>query len=229
MHDLASIRDSWDAAARQDAMWNIITDPRYANGGWDREEFFAHGDREITDAMNKLDWLGVRPGFERALDFGCGIGRLSVALVHHFVRVDGVDISAEMIDRAMTIWSPKSWGANPGTTRRNHYHHNTQPDLKLFEDGTFDFVYSMIVLQHMPPEFQQGYVREFFRVLKPGGVAMFQIPEGPTTGHPGHHLSMYGVSRETVESWITEVADLVDVENLGCEADWTSLRYTATR
>jgi len=214
--DLASIRDSWDNAARQDAMWNIVTDPRYVNGGWDAEEFFAHGRRGIEGAIDRLACLDLPWTGDRALDFGCGIGRLTSALRTYFIRVDGVDISEEMVNRAHPV-------------EGCFYSLNTTPDLDQFSAETFDLVYSMIVLQHMPPEFQQGYVREFFRVLKPGGVAMFQIPEGPTTGHPGHHLSMYGVPRETVEAWITEVADLVDVENLGCEADWTSLRYTATR
>jgi len=221
MHDLASIRDSWDAAARQDAMWNIITDPRYANGGWDDQEFFNHGQREIKEAMERLGGLGLREYHEpRALDFGCGIGRLTVALAFYHDEVDGVDISAEMIARK-----------REAIGRKCRYHHNTTDDLALFEDDTFDLVYSMIVLQHMPPELQQGYVREFFRVLKlEQGIAMFQVPEGPTTGHPGHHLSMYGVDRDTVEGWITDAGGhLVAVENLGQEADWTSYRYTATR
>jgi SAM-dependent methyltransferase len=55
---------------------------------------------------------------------------------------------------------------------------NERSDLSLFEDGHFDFIYSNIVLQHIPRELQAGFVREFARVLAPGGVLVFQTPAG---------------------------------------------------
>ncbi len=47
------------------------------------------------------------------------------------------------------------------------------------DDASFDFVYSNISLQHSPPEASYKYIAEFFRILRPGGVALFQIPSGP--------------------------------------------------
>ena len=35
---------------------------------------------------------------------------------------------------------------------------------------------SFIVLQHMEPRYAKAYVAEFLRVLRPGGVALFQLP-----------------------------------------------------
>jgi 2-polyprenyl-3-methyl-5-hydroxy-6-metoxy-1,4-benzoquinol methylase len=157
----------------------------------------------------------------RALDFGCGIGRVTKALTRHFKHVDGVDISGEMISMAQ-VYTCLGFGSP-------RYYRNPRPDLSLFKADTFDFVYSMIVLQHMPKEMQKGYVTEFFRVLKPGGVAMFHTPEGPDSGHPGWHLSMFGVTRDTVEQWIGEAGGtLIDVEDLGQDSGWRNLRYTAT-
>jgi SAM-dependent methyltransferase len=217
MTDLALIEESWDQAALADSMFNIITDPAKANGGWNAEAFFEHGSKEIAGALGHLEHLGRRTGGERALDFGCGIGRLTQALSERYRRVDGVDISMEMIRQA------RSYGS-----RRCHFHHNPTADLSLFEAGTFDLVYSMIVLQHMPQDFQRGYVSEFFRVLKPDGVAMFEIPDGPDSGHPGWALSMFGVARATVEDWIMDAGGvLADVEDLGVDAGWRNLRYTA--
>jgi ubiquinone/menaquinone biosynthesis C-methylase UbiE len=43
-------------------------------------------------------------------------------------------------------------------------------------DATYDFVFSKIVLQHLPVDLQKVYVREFVRVLKPRGIAAFQTP-----------------------------------------------------
>jgi len=51
------------------------------------------------------------------------------------------------------------------------------PDLRRFRDATFDLVFSYLVLQHLPgTALIESYVREFIRLLTPGGVAVFQLP-----------------------------------------------------
>ena len=132
--------------------------------------------------------------------------------------VYGVDISPEMIDRA------EEYGRDKPCT----FHVNETNDLALFDDDSFDLVYTMIVLQHMPRRYQREYVHEFFRVLRPGGVAMFEMPDGPDYRHPNEWLSMYGVPRATVEEWIAEDGGrLVDVELIPEPSLWECLRYTA--
>src|SRR3954463_16465326 len=101
MTDLKVIQAGWDHAAAEDAMFNILTVPGYQNGGWDTTAFFAHGAGEIDVAMGRLKGLGVGEQHGRALDFGCGIGRLTQALAFYYGRVDGVDISREMIGIAL--------------------------------------------------------------------------------------------------------------------------------
>jgi SAM-dependent methyltransferase len=103
------------------------------------------------------------------LDFGCGVGRLTLALAAHFDDVHGVDISAAMIERARAM---ADGVGNPPT-----YHHNRHPDLRDLDDDTFALVVTFIVLQHMPARDAMAYVREFVRILRPGGIAVFQMPE----------------------------------------------------
>jgi hypothetical protein len=55
------------------------------------------------------------------------------------------------------------------------YVHNPRQDLRLFADGSFDFVFSTLVLQHMRPDYALGYIAEFIRILSPEGVAMFSL------------------------------------------------------
>jgi hypothetical protein len=59
---------------------------------------------------------------------------------------------------------------------RCQYYLNSREDLRLFDNDSFDFIMSMRVLQHMQPEYSERYVREFIRVLAPGGVLVFQLP-----------------------------------------------------
>jgi SAM-dependent methyltransferase len=186
---LAELREGWDTAAREDAMFHILTDPDRSDGRWTVEEFFAHGQAEIDEAMSCI--FPVLEASRRALDFGCGVGRLSQALAHHFDRVDGCDASPEMIDRAKAL------------NREARIRYTLNTERLPFRAGTFDLVYSMIVLQHMPPGLAKGYVEEFARVLKRGGVMFFQLPEGTDVQHSAHPwLSMWSTERDIVRGWI---------------------------
>jgi SAM-dependent methyltransferase len=92
--------------------------------------------------------------------------------------------------------------------------HNGRPDLSAFPDASFDLVYSNIVLQHIHPRFSCAYIREFARLLAPGGIAAFQIPECPANTpvglamrvvpvpllRPLRKMDMYGVPPAKVEA-----------------------------
>ena len=53
---------------------------------------------------------------------------------------------------------------------------NTADDLSIFGQNVFDFVYTDIVLQHLEPALILRYLTDFFRILSPGGVLIFQLP-----------------------------------------------------
>ena len=108
--------------------------------------------------------------FGTAVDFGCGVGRLSQALANHFERVAGVDISGPMIMAAVRL------NRFPG---RCDYVHNVAPDLAVLESASANLVYSSITLQHVVPALARGYIREFFRVARPGAHVIFQLPSRP--------------------------------------------------
>jgi len=117
--------------------------------------------------LYQLAQLSHPPGRGAAFDFGCGVGRLTQALAEHFESVTAVDISERMIELAR--------GLNRHGERVS-YVHNTASDLAAFSPGTFDFVYSDIVLQHVVPAASDRYIREFVRILRPGGITVFQVP-----------------------------------------------------
>lgn len=209
------IRDGWDRAAREDAMFNILTTPAYEGNRWPEDEFFQRGRDEIDGLLASLD---VEPS-GTALDFGCGVGRLTQALAAHFDRAVGVDVSAEMIARA------EGFNDNP----RVSFRLNDASDLAQLPTGSFDFVYSMIVLQHMPSRLAGRYVRDFIRVLRPGGLAVFQAPEGTDYIHPLPWLSMFGTPRATVERHWLPGADLIEARDSEAAPGWRSWLYIAEK
>ena len=115
--------------------------------------------------MREASLLGYPKRYQRSLDFGCGMGRLTAALAGYFRESVGVDISEEMIKLARE--------SHPNCT----FVFNDQVHLSVFPDGYFDFIYSAIVLQHLPTEeIIAAYIRDFLRVLVPGGLLVFQVP-----------------------------------------------------
>jgi SAM-dependent methyltransferase len=159
----AATQGEWEDLAVLDPLWAILSDRSMQYGRWNKEEFFASGEREIAALMKAC---GIERGDNgRVLDFGCGVGRLSKALRPYFKEVYGVDISAEMV-RLATEYTPSCV-----------FLLNPREDLSLFQDNFFDFVYSNIVLQHQRTKgIARSYIAEFLRVVKPSGRVVFQMP-----------------------------------------------------
>ena len=124
--------------------------------------------------MSYVHSLGLKVPRKKALDFGCGVGRLTQSLADHFSEVCGLDIASSMIELA------NKYNRHGDKCR---YYLNQHPDLKLFDDNDFDFIYSNITLQHMAPVYSQKYIQEFLRILSPEGLLVFQLPDAPATIH----------------------------------------------
>lgn len=227
----------WDRNARSDALWSILALPGKERGGWREDEFFATGERDVTELFRYLAERQAVPRTRRALDFGCGVGRLTRALATRYASVDGVDISPAMIERA------RHYATDSAGIR----YHVGGPDLSAFDDGTFDLVLSILVLQHIPPDLSQTYVREFARVAAHGGILLFQVPSARrrperrrsplarVAARVLHHgrvvLDMYPLPRTTVERILSgSSCEILDVRGDGWAGDeWESFLYLARR
>ncbi len=164
---LSQTRRHWNRLAQADPLWVVLTEKGKENNGWQIDEFFANGRRIVDDELAGVRAHHPALRYGAALDFGCGVGRLSQALAGHFDTVTGVDISEEMLAHARRY---NTHG------HRVRYLHNSHSDLRLLASNQFDFVYSLITLQHMEPVYARRYINEFARVAAPGGVILFQIP-----------------------------------------------------
>lgn len=164
--EIADYAADWESNARVDARFAILSDPVHGEE-WTTDDFLATGEREIASVFAHLASVGATPARRgRALDFGCGVGRLTRALGRRFEDAVGVDVAPSMIDQAREL------DPDPNVS----FVVNQAADLSVFDDATFDLVYSNIVLQHVSNDLQRAYLGEFCRVLAPGGVAVFQLP-----------------------------------------------------
>jgi SAM-dependent methyltransferase len=158
----------WEELAAEDPLWAVLTDPARRAGGWQVTDFLRTGEEEIEQLLARGRELGLPAALGRALDFGCGAGRLTRTLAGHFSECVGVDISESMVAEARRINADCD-----GCT----FVVNETADLRRFPDASFDLVYSTLVLQHLPSRrLVAAYVAEFVRVVSPGGAAVFQLP-----------------------------------------------------
>jgi SAM-dependent methyltransferase len=216
--ELTELARNWEALARHDAMWAILSDPNKTDNRWDLQEFLATGLLEAQRTVDYLDTVATPYTRCRLLDFGCGMGRVTQGFAAFFDRVDGIDVSAEMVARATDC---NRAGASV------QFHVNRHEHLP-FESGTFDVVYTALVLQHVPLPLTLGYLREFLRVAKPGGIIYFQAPsrclvaEGDSFASPidtaegRMQIHMNVVPRDRVENVVQAAAgEWLDVRSDG--------------
>ena len=242
--NLKALRKHWDLFASSDPLWAILTHPDRKGSRWDVREFFETGVWEISRSLEQVSSLHPNLKRGRALDFGCGVGRLTQPLAQFFEEVFGVDISASMIRQAN---QHNQYGS------RCRYVVNPKVDLRMFPDGYFDFIYSNITLQHMPPRYSRRYIAEFLRVLAPGGALLFQIPsQARPSGsakigralrafyyrflwdilHPlTPHMDMYSISKDKVIRLIAQHGGrlIQATPDPAAEPEWEGYRYLVTR
>ncbi|MDQ6891791.1 MAG: class I SAM-dependent methyltransferase [Acidobacteriota bacterium] len=173
--ELKELQKNWNQFGKQDPLWAIITWDDKKGNKWDPNEFFETGEQEIREVMQYVEKLGLLRQRGRALDFGCGVGRLTQALANYFETVLGIDIAPSMVKLADQY---NRFGA------RCTYRVNAEDNLRSFADQQFDFIYTNIVLQHMRPDYAKSYIKEFLRVLKPDGVLVFQLPSRQLVAPP---------------------------------------------
>jgi ubiquinone/menaquinone biosynthesis C-methylase UbiE len=169
MNSLRELQRNWEGLAQADPLWAICTDPSKRNSQWTKEDFFATGRKEIDAVLGYAASIGVCIDKSLpALDFGCGVGRLTRAMAEYFPECCGVDISPTMISMAQDLNRDRP---------QCYFQLNEDTRLKRLPDNYFGFIYTSLVLQHIAPSCSHQYILEFMRVLKPGGVLIVQVPE----------------------------------------------------
>ncbi len=130
-----------------------------------------------------FDLLGEVAGL-RILDAGCGQGYLCRILARRGASVIGVENSQRFYELAMGYQAEEPLDIV--------YHRGSISDMPYLEDASFDAIASNYVL--MDTRDYQGAVREFARVLKPGGVAVLIF------SHPCFHTPGSGWLRQPPDS-----------------------------
>src|SRR5687767_2684470 len=159
--------DAWEKFGRMCPYFGVITDPRFKGKALDpaaRSEFFASGEAHVRDVLATIashldpDFLPLR-----ALDFGCGVGRITLPLAHRAREVVGMDISPSMLEEALK--NTRDAGLTNVLLVRSD-------DELSGATGTFNFIHSYIVFQHIEPQRGEVLFRKLIRRLGESGVGV---------------------------------------------------------
>ncbi|MEJ7615628.1 MAG: class I SAM-dependent methyltransferase, partial [Pyrinomonadaceae bacterium] len=156
----------------------------------DKREFYRSGEDEILLLRDFFRYAGRVVPSGVCVDWGCGLGRVTIHLTSLFQQVIGVDISGPHLDLAREYIS--SLDSQVGQKILLYHVLENQNALAKLQ-GKVDFVHSILVLQHVPPPLMITTLTTFARLLKKGGYAFFQIPSyGENYNYPHYDLEHAG-------------------------------------
>lgn len=182
----------WKQWGKEDPLWGVATLANKQKDGaspWTDDEFYSMGKSDWIDFLRHWEHYGVDR--RSCLEIGCGAGRMTKQLADYFDRVNAVDVSEGMIERARIA---------------------VGPSVKFFvidglslpqADRSVLAVFSTHVLQHLDSvEIGFRYFRELFRVLDVGGTIMIHLPlhAYPSDGHVSGLMEfLYASSRHAAQ------------------------------
>lgn len=170
-----STDDAWEEWGRKDPYFAVITHDKYRQNNITdklKEEFFNSAGVYLNNILNtcrrRLD-NGFQP--KRALDFGCGVGRVCIPLAAMVDHVTAVDVADSMLKEARE--------------NSNKHHVENIAFLKSDDDltslqGPFDFIHSFIVFQHIPVERGRKIFANLLALLDKKGIAVIQLTYAKT-------------------------------------------------
>lgn len=208
------MRDDWNLRAREDPHYYVA----FGRRDQDEEGFLATaGDvlRSLETELKRFPKQANRRAW-RALEIGCGPGRLMKPMSRNFGEIHGVDVSDEMIGLAR-----ERLRGIPHA----HVHATNGASLAQFADESFDFVYSYAVFQHIPSrDVVLEYMRETRRVLKPGGIFRAQFNGLPHSEVPDTWSGVV-FSADDIRSFTRENNfQLLSLEGVDTQYMWTAWR-----
>jgi 2-polyprenyl-3-methyl-5-hydroxy-6-metoxy-1,4-benzoquinol methylase len=160
----------WDKFGEAEPYYWVTTKNKYHGNSIDAENlkvFFAEGEeyrKNLFQTIRRRLSPDFAPG--RILDFGCGVGRTLLPMAQNCDSAVGIDVAQAMLDKA--IIHCREAGLD-------NVKFGLSDDALSQVDGSFDFIHSIYVFQHIPCKRGYKIFRQLLEKLSPGGVAMIQL------------------------------------------------------
>ena len=136
---MLSTDKAWEKFGSEDPYFGVLAEERFTSEkiGENRDAFFESGRATIAHILGRYEGrFGSLPR-GRALDHGCGVGRLALPLAEEFAEVVGLDVSPSMLAEAE---------ANARDAGADNVRFALADDALSNAPGEYDFVNSYMVL-----------------------------------------------------------------------------------
>lgn len=168
-----STDSEWQTWGVRDPYFAVLTNPKFRSNIITPEaklEFFESG-RATVDHVLGMCRRFINADFapHRVLDFGCGVGRMTIAFAAQAREVVGMDIAESMLAQARLNCHERGCG-NVELVRSD--------DSLSAAAGQFDLVHSCLVLQHLELARGRALFAELVGKVRPGGCGAIQLPFG---------------------------------------------------
>lgn len=175
----AAHQQEWNSMGLIDPWYSVLTSVRRGSNISEAQKlaFYESGVLHVTKVVQRQTMRSHRWRPSSVLDFGCGLGRLAFAFAHAWptvTRVACVDQSASHLRTAAREWRKR----RGNTTAELSFVQSTPDLLGALGGRRFDFVHSVLVLQHMMPPLQVAYLEQLCDALAPNGRGFVQLPSG---------------------------------------------------
>jgi SAM-dependent methyltransferase len=161
---------AWRDLGSLEPYWAVLTQAKFRKGVLDeaaRQEFFQSGESYIDWVFSTIRrQVDSRFHPKRALDFGCGVGRLALAMSARCDSVLGVDISEAMLREAKSVCDSR--GVSNVTFIEDVASLSPSADK-------YDFINSSIVLQHIPCVSGIEIIQRLLSLLAEDGIAALHL------------------------------------------------------
>jgi 2-polyprenyl-3-methyl-5-hydroxy-6-metoxy-1,4-benzoquinol methylase len=166
-----STDDDWEKWGANNPYYGVLSDKKFYGKELNKseyQEFYHSGEYEIEGVVRKIEaWTNTQNlKFSHAVDFGCGVGRLTMALARHSKKVTGLDVSPSMIKKAIS---------NMPAKYRSKINYVVSDDNLQMLPGDYDLVYSNIVLQHIPVYRAMKIINVLLKQLDKNGFAALHV------------------------------------------------------
>jgi SAM-dependent methyltransferase len=160
----------WETYGAENPYYGVLSNDRFLTENLTDEarlDFWQSGQNDIEKVFQNI-LLHIDPEFlpVRALDFGCGVGRLLFAISARCEHATGVDVSPSMLAEA------KRQAAIKAIDNLSFIESSDCSELGV---STFCFVHSYIVFQHIPEAKGYAILDRLLASLRSGGIGVLHF------------------------------------------------------